>query len=365
MLNGQFNARSESVHLKSSFSRLLKKSRCVTTVEGFYEWKKDGSKKQPYYLHFEDERPLVFAALYDSWKDEAGNVLHSFTILTTRVSKALGWLHDRMPVILPNEEAVRSWLNDDLSEAFLHKITQPYEASDLVWYPVTPEMGKPSFDVPECVQEVKPKVAKESSIFQLFGKRKNMESSCQDDRHSLSQVPETAKHQSSEDEIPASQVTDEDMETEEDRKALKAGMEPDQDVTEALQGKEMNNTVRSQENSKPENIRLGGNPAVKEEVCEEDFAVKEGIHGDDLAVKREHNEDGVVVKDEPRERDIVVKEEVHDNDHEDQKHVLYEPEVKKRHVAVFQRVAKKPAVKGVKGSLPDKQTSLHSFFGKK
>jgi len=35
----------------------------------FYEWKK-GSKKQPYYIHFQDGRPLVFAALYDSWNAE-------------------------------------------------------------------------------------------------------------------------------------------------------------------------------------------------------------------------------------------------------------------------------------------------------
>lgn len=38
----------------------------------FYEWKKDGSKKQPYYIHLKDGRPLVFAALYDSWKNSEG-----------------------------------------------------------------------------------------------------------------------------------------------------------------------------------------------------------------------------------------------------------------------------------------------------
>lgn len=47
----------------------------------FYEWKKDGSKKQPYYIHFKDARPLVFAALFDSWKNPEGE-LPSF----------LGWL---------------------------------------------------------------------------------------------------------------------------------------------------------------------------------------------------------------------------------------------------------------------------------
>lgn len=108
----QFNARSESVNEKASFRRLMPKNRCLLAVEGyyylilmlcfiwkitvrrtlkqvtiyirffyntyldafprFYEWKKDGSKKQPYYIHFEDGRPLVLAALYDSWKNSEG-----------------------------------------------------------------------------------------------------------------------------------------------------------------------------------------------------------------------------------------------------------------------------------------------------
>jgi putative SOS response-associated peptidase YedK len=44
-------------------------------------------------VHFKDEQPLVFAALYDSWEDAEGEVLYTFTILTTRVSKQLEWLH--------------------------------------------------------------------------------------------------------------------------------------------------------------------------------------------------------------------------------------------------------------------------------
>lgn len=95
----------------------------------FYEWKKDGSRKQPYYIHFKDGRPLVFAALYDSWQNSegkkfaegckeltlsiikdhvnftlytlnvdvilltAGETLYTFTIVTTSSSSTLQWLH--------------------------------------------------------------------------------------------------------------------------------------------------------------------------------------------------------------------------------------------------------------------------------
>lgn len=161
-----FNARSESITEKASFRRLIPNSRCVVAVEGFYEWKKDGSKKQPYYIHLKDGRPLVFAALYDSWKDSEGEVLYTFTILTTSSSSALQWLHDRMPVILGNENSTEAWLNGNSPR--LDSILRPYEESDLVWYPVTPAMGKASFDGPECVKEIQLKAEEKNKILKFF-----------------------------------------------------------------------------------------------------------------------------------------------------------------------------------------------------
>ncbi|KAJ8899360.1 hypothetical protein K2173_018334 [Erythroxylum novogranatense] len=165
-----FNARSESVGEKASFRRLLPKSRCLVAVEGFYEWKKDGTKKQPYYIHFKDDRPLVFAALYDSWKNSEGEILYTFTILTTSASSALQWLHDRMPVILGDKGAVDTWLNDSPSSK-IDTVLKPYENSELVWYPVTPAMGKTSFNGPECIKEIKLKEDDRSSISKFFIKK--------------------------------------------------------------------------------------------------------------------------------------------------------------------------------------------------
>lgn len=218
-----FNARSESVHQKTSFRRLLSTNRCLATVEGFYEWKKDGKKKQPYYVHMEDGQPFVFAALYDTWESPEGETLYTFTILTTRVSKRLEWLHDRMPVILRDEASINSWFNDDLSGDAIQKLTQPYESPDLIWYPVTPAMGRPAFNGPECVEEVKPKVAGESKIAQMFGKQLAHENV--PDNKGIS--PDTDKGMSPD-------IRDADYLNDEDFKALLAGMEPDQDVSKAL-----------------------------------------------------------------------------------------------------------------------------------
>ncbi|MBA0817342.1 hypothetical protein Gohar_028245 [Gossypium harknessii] len=213
-----FNARSESVCEKASFRRLLPKSRCLVAVEGygtkdgsvlvvvqvilpeeltlssfvslfpnfllvfisilfnkeavtlvrFYEWKKDVSKKQPYYIHFKDGRPLVFAALYDSWENSEGEKLHTFTILTTSASSTFQWLHDRMPVILGDKGSTDAWLNGSKTDMLL----KPYENPDLVWYPVTPAIGKLSFEGPECVKEVPLKTQEKNSISKFFSTRK-------------------------------------------------------------------------------------------------------------------------------------------------------------------------------------------------
>ncbi|KAL3531050.1 hypothetical protein ACH5RR_010372 [Cinchona calisaya] len=164
-----FNARSESMREKASFRRLLPNNRCLVAVEGFYEWKKDGSKKQPYYIYFRDGRPLVFAALFDSWKNMEGEIIYTFTIITTSASSALEWLHDRMPVVLSNNEATEMWLNGASSN--VDTILKPYGESDLVWHPVTTAMGKPSFDGPECISEIQLKRDETKSISQFFSKK--------------------------------------------------------------------------------------------------------------------------------------------------------------------------------------------------
>lgn len=171
-----FNARSETVKEKVSYLRLIPKNRCLVAVEGFYEWKKDVSKKQPFYIHFQDHRPLVFAALYDTWTNSDGEMIHTFTILTTRASTSLNWLHDRMPVILGNKKSVNAWLTD--ASVKLEEITAPYEGSDLIWHPVTSALGKTSFDGPECIKEVhmgpteKPILSffKKSTVYNQSGK---------------------------------------------------------------------------------------------------------------------------------------------------------------------------------------------------
>ena len=109
-----FNARSESLTEKPSFSRLLDRRRAVAIITGFYEWRTDNSgEKQPFYVHGAGG-PLFVAALYDIWgaSGASGEMIYTFTMLTAKPCPALVWLHDRQPVML-DARGVEAWLGSE------------------------------------------------------------------------------------------------------------------------------------------------------------------------------------------------------------------------------------------------------------
>ena len=94
------NARAETVTTTPAFRDAWKKGqRCLVITDGFYEWKKP--EKQPYALAMTDGSMMVFAGLWDEWKDKTtGEHIKSCTIITCEPNALVATLHDRMPVIL-------------------------------------------------------------------------------------------------------------------------------------------------------------------------------------------------------------------------------------------------------------------------
>ena len=109
------NARAETLLEKPSFKQLVARRRCLVPADGFYEWRREGKRKMPMWVHLKKREPFAFAGLWDYWPDPAGDKeLYSFTIITTEANALLRPIHNRMPVIYDTAMG-RQWLHGPFS----------------------------------------------------------------------------------------------------------------------------------------------------------------------------------------------------------------------------------------------------------
>ncbi len=107
-----FNARAETVSEKPSFRDAFKKRRCLIVADGFYEWQKQGNRKNPFLFFLRSGQPFGFAGLYDKWTSPDRQTVHTCTIITTGANELIKPVHDRMPVIIP-KESESAWLDPE------------------------------------------------------------------------------------------------------------------------------------------------------------------------------------------------------------------------------------------------------------
>ena len=151
------NARSETAHSSPAFRAAFCDRRCLIPASGFYEWKREGKGKQPWYIHRKDGKPLAFAGLWERWHNRDGTqTLESCAILTTDANTTVAALHNRMPVILKPED-FDLWL--DPGEHRREKLTpllRPAPGDLLALYPVSRYVNKPANEGPECIAPLDP-----------------------------------------------------------------------------------------------------------------------------------------------------------------------------------------------------------------
>lgn len=104
------NARAEGLVEKPMWKRLVNNKRCVVPARGFYEWRREGAEKLPYYITPKHGKVFSFAGLWDSWQDSEGVLIHSYSIITTAPNKEMSAIHDRMPAIL-DKKRMDIWLS--------------------------------------------------------------------------------------------------------------------------------------------------------------------------------------------------------------------------------------------------------------
>ncbi len=153
--NRPINARAESLTENTMFRDLLKKNRCLVPASGFFEWKHEGKRKVPFYIHVKDDPVFAFAGLYDTWRNSAGTVLQTYTIITTTANELVAPLHDRMPVILKQDDEIR-WLSGGvLPDDEMKRILAMYPAGKMEAYPVSERVNTPDADDEKLIEPVK------------------------------------------------------------------------------------------------------------------------------------------------------------------------------------------------------------------
>jgi putative SOS response-associated peptidase YedK len=123
-----FNARAETLATSGLFRDPFRKRRCLVPVDGFYEWRRDGSARMPTWIHDPSGAPLALAGLWTGRQDpESGLWQRTFTIITTRPNAFMAGIHDRMPVIVRPDDWAR-WLDPNPAEpGELRALLEPVE----------------------------------------------------------------------------------------------------------------------------------------------------------------------------------------------------------------------------------------------
>ena len=163
--NKTLNARSETVTTTPAFRESIRKKRCLIPADGFYEWRKMGSVKQPYCFEVGDGEVFAFAGLWDEWTSPDGEIIESCTILTTGPNALVEDLHDRMPVIVPPEK-YDQWLDPDVTDfAEIRDILKPYEATAMRRHPVSTRLNNVKNEDAEAAAPVMLETPKQDSLF--------------------------------------------------------------------------------------------------------------------------------------------------------------------------------------------------------
>jgi putative SOS response-associated peptidase YedK len=148
------NARAETLEDRPSFRDPFLHHRCLVPANGFYEWRKEGRSREPYYIHRKDDGLVAIAGLYDIWKGPGGTELKSFVIVTTEPNSLVSRYHDRMPAILRQDDEEK-WLTPGrLAQQTVQDILSPYPEKFLEAYRVSRQVNDPAAEGRDLIRRV-------------------------------------------------------------------------------------------------------------------------------------------------------------------------------------------------------------------
>ena len=151
--NRMINARSETLAEKPAYRDAFRRRRCLVLADGWFEWQPAAGGKQPWFVRLRDPRPIAFAGLWERWKNPAGGeLLESCTIVTTDASESIRRIHDRMPVVLP-EQSWDRWMDPAYTDTeALSKTLGPYDSKALQAWQVSRLVNAPKNEGPKLIE---------------------------------------------------------------------------------------------------------------------------------------------------------------------------------------------------------------------
>ena len=147
------NARAEGIEAKPSFRGPVRHRRCIVPASGFYEWRREGSRMQPFFVRPVADEVFALAGIWDHWEGKQGEVIESVAIITTSANELMQSIHDRMPVIL-EEEDVAGWITPATKLEKALAMLKPCSSTRMMTYPVSSLVNSTRHDGPECVAKV-------------------------------------------------------------------------------------------------------------------------------------------------------------------------------------------------------------------
>ena len=160
---GSINARAETLEERPRFREAFRWRRCLIPADGFFEWKRTGRAKRPFYFHSNDEASLMFAGIWDTWRSR-GRLITSCAIITTPANELVGELHNRMPaILLPDTH--HAWLDPRTTRDELLRMLVPFPAEQMTTHPVSSKVNSTDNDTPELLDRVDAEVGLTPSLF--------------------------------------------------------------------------------------------------------------------------------------------------------------------------------------------------------
>jgi putative SOS response-associated peptidase YedK len=147
--NRLVNARAESLERKPAFRDALRTRRCLILADGFYEWRRDGKVRRPFFVRLRGGTPFAFAGL---WAERQG--VRTCTIVTTEANALVAPIHDRMPAILRPEHEAR-WLDPSVRDpGDLVDALEPFPSHLMEAWEVSTRVNKPDHEEPANIEPV-------------------------------------------------------------------------------------------------------------------------------------------------------------------------------------------------------------------